>query len=418
MSTMRDAELIQRLHQQTTVIYEDLRLIRRHLHQFPELSGAEIHTTAYLIENLQGLGLAFKTNPGGHGFIADLISDPSKDTLALRVDMDALPIHEVNQVPYRSKIPGVMHACGHDVHSAIGIGVARALAGMKENLPINIRFIFQPEEEEITGALNMIHAGALEDPVPKAIWGLHVAPFQSGKIAWTDGLFLSGFEHYLAVLSPQNENDLSTGVLGQIAQDSSEAILALNHWHLPLTWKTMQAFWQTMQHDPDELRQFIIYDASTNPEEPDLWEGQFGVGIKAATPHLYQEALAQIQEILDTKCDSSALTYRLLPMGAMDAVHNNPILMATALPALERVIGEENLVKLNAAFPFNCEDFNYYTKYIPGAMIWLGAADPAGGKYAMLHTPTFDVDETCLLTGTIAMAALLLGSNNFSQKNS
>lgn len=414
MPMMLNAELIQTLHQQATAIYDDLRQIRRHLHQFPEISGDEAHTAAYLLEKLQGLGLTFRTNLGGHGFIADLISDSGKDTLALRVDMDALPIQEESQSPYCSKIPGVMHACGHDVHSAIGVGVARVIAEHKEDLPVNIRFIFQPEEEEISGALNMIEAGALENPVPKAIWGLHVAPFQSGKIAWTDDLFLSGFEHYLAILSPNDDNDLSAEVLVAIAQDCCDAILTLNRWHLPLTWEAMQSFWQDMQTGPSDLQQFIIYDASINAEEPELWQGQFGIGIKAATPHLYQRALAEIQAILDTIGEKVAVTYRLLPMGSIEAVRNDPTLVKTALPALTRIFGEDNLVKLNAAFPFNCEDFTYYTKHIPGAMIWLGAADPASGKYAMLHTPNFDVDETCLLTGTIAMASLLLESSDFS----
>lgn len=416
MPMILNSKLTLTLHQQATAIYNDLRQIRRHLHQFPELSGNEAATTAYLLAQLQGLGLTFRTSLGGHGFIADLISDPTQDTIAFRVDMDALPIQEENQVPYRSKIPGVMHACGHDVHSTIGVGVARALAGLDEDLPVNVRFIFQPEEEEITGALNMIHAGALRDPVPKAIWGLHVAPFQSGKIAWTDGLFLSGFEHYLAILSPNDDNDLSLEDLSTVAQDCCDAILALNHWHLPLTWDAMQAFWQDMQTRTSDLQQFIIFDSSTNAEEPELWQGQFGIGIKAANPLLFQLALEKIYDRLKPICESMHMTYRLLPMGSMDAVRNDPTLVKSTLPALKNAIGKANTIKLNAAFPFNCEDFTYYTKYIPGAMVWLGAADPDSGKYAMLHTPNFDVDETCLLTGTVAMASLLLGSSNYSRK--
>ena len=164
-----NSELFQSLHQQAAAIYDDLQQIRRHLHRFPELSGDEAQTVAYLLEKLQGLGLTFQTNLGGYGFIADLINDPSKDTLALRVDLDALPIQEESQASYCSQISGVMHACGHDVHSAIGVGVASVLASIREDLPVNIRFIFQPEEEEITGALNMIEAGALKDPIPLSL---------------------------------------------------------------------------------------------------------------------------------------------------------------------------------------------------------------------------------------------------------
>ena len=416
MPMILNAELAQTLHRQATAIYDDLRQIRRHLHQFPELSGEEAQTAAYLTDKLQGLGLKFKTNLGGHGFTADLISDSCKDTVAFRVDMDALPIQEENDVPYRSQIPGVMHACGHDVHSTIGVGVARLLAANRDTLPVNIRFIFQPEEEQITGAVNMIHAGALKNPVPKAIWGLHVAPFQSGKILWTDDLFLSGFEHYLVILSPKKDNYPSGEVLEEVANNCCEAILALNRWALPQTWDEMQSFWQTMVIGPHDLKEFIIYDASTNQEDPDLWAGQFGIGIKAATPILYRRAMTQIRTILDTICKKISVNYRLLPMGSMEAVRNDPSLMNATLPPLKTAIGEENTIKLSAAFPFNCEDFAHYTKYTPGAMVWLGAADPAAGKYAMLHTPNFDVDETCLLTGTVAMASILLGSSDFSHK--
>jgi len=412
-----NSELVQTLHQQAAATYDDLRQIRRHLHRFPELSGDEAQTVAYLLEKLQGLGLTFRTNLSGHGFIADLISDPSKDTLALRLDLDALSIQEESQASYHSQIPGVMHACGHDVHSTIGVGVARVLASIREDLPVNIRFIFQPEEEEITGALNMIEAGALKDPIPKAIWGLHVAPFPTGNIAWTDNLFLAGFEHYLGVLYPEGDNELPTEFMAEKAQKCCDAIIALNRWHLPQTWEAMQSFWQTMQAGSPGLKKFIVFDASTNSEEPELWHGQFGIGIKAASSVLYQRAIEQIQAELDQICASIPLNYRLLLMGSMEAVRNDPALVKTALPALQRTIGEDHLIKLNAAFPFNCEDFTYYTKHIPGAMIWLGAANPISGKYAMLHTPNFDVDETCLLTGTIAMASLLIGSSNFSQIN-
>ncbi len=351
MPMILNAELAQTLRQQAAAIYEDLRQIRRYLHQFPELSGEEAHTATYLLDNLQGLGLTTKTNLGGHGFIADTISDPHKSTIALRVDIDALPIQEENDVPYRSQIPSVMHACGHDVHSAIGVGTAMLLSEMKSSLPANVRFIFQPEEEQISGALNMIRAGALKDPIPKAIWGLHVAPFQSGKIAWTDDLFLSGFKHYLVELFPKGEDDLPLAFLDQVAQHCCDAILALNRWHLPHSWDAMQSFWQTMQTGPSELQDFIVYDASTNTEEPEEWRGQFGIGVKAASPVLYHRALDQIREQLDLICKPLNLDYRILPMGSMGDVRNDLRLMKSALPVLKTALGEENTIKLNAAFP-------------------------------------------------------------------
>ena len=386
----------------------DLISLRRALHQHPEISGQESWTSALLAEELTQLGLAVRTGMDGHGIVADLVTNPAAPTVALRVDMDALPIQETNEAPYRSQVPGVMHACGHDVHSAIGVGTAAVLTHLKDHLRGNVRFLFQPEEEEVTGALRMIRAGALRDPVPEAIFGLHVAPLPAGQIAWTDGLFLAGFDHFLCTLTPQESALISASQLNAIAARCVQAILRFNAWELPETWSEMQAFWDQMQAGPHALRHFIIYDASLDPENPAAWPGQFGIGIKAANPHLRRTALGRIKATLNTLCRASQTEYRLEPMGTMPDMRNDAGLVHHAVPALEAVLGKQALIKLEAAFPFNCEDFAFFTEIIPGAMFWLGAADPDQGKYALLHTPDFDVDERCLLTGTAAMAAVLV----------
>lgn len=388
--------------------FPTLRQIRRDLHQHPEPSGEESWTAAYLAEKLERLGLEVRRDVGGHGLVADLITDPDQKTVALRVDMDALPIHEVNQVPYRSRYPSLMHACGHDVHSAIGVGVAALLTSLGKLLPGNVRFIFQPEEEEITGALRMIRAGVLVDPVPIAIFGLHVAPIPAGQIAWTDGLFLSGFEHFLCTLTPQKGASISPGHLDAVAERCCQVIRQFNRWTLPESWKPMQDFWQKMEAGSHDLRHFIIYSASRDPEDPSAWPGQFGIGIKAANHHLRRAAIGRIKASLNTLCRVTQTQYRLDPMGHMPDMRNDPDLMHAVLPALREVVGESNLRQLQAAFPFNCEDFVFYTKSIPGLMVWLGAADPQAGKFALLHTPDFDVDETCIKTGAAAMSAMLL----------
>ena len=407
------SSLLKSIQKESWDAFESIRNIRRDLHAHPELSGKEIHTSDTLAKHLNQLGLEIHRKIGGYGLFADLITDAGKPTVAFRVDMDALPIQEVNQVPYRSKIPGIMHACGHDVHSAIGIGVAAVLSKISEQLPVNIRFIFQPEEEEITGAKRMIHAGALKNPKPKAIFGLHVAPLPVGQIAWTEGLFLAGFDHYLVAITPRKETQRSFTQLDLIARRCIQTILGMNHWQLPETWEDMQAFWQHLKDPPDSLKNFIIYDASLDPENSDLWHGQFGVGVKAANSHLRRLALGRIRAAVNRICRMTKTNYRIEPMGSMIDMRNDPKLVQSTLPALESALGKENLVHLKAAFPFNCEDFAYYTKDIPGAMFWLGGANPIAGKYALLHTPDFDVDETCLVTGTTAMAAILIEALNF-----
>ncbi len=400
--------LVKNIREESTNSFDFLRQIRRDLHTHPELSGEESWTANYIGDILEGLDVEVKRNIGGHGLITDLVTNPSKPTVALRVDMDALPIHEVNTTPYRSKFPGVMHACGHDVHSTIGIGTLSLLTKFSDILPGNIRFIFQPEEEQITGAKRMIKAGALGNPTPNAIFGLHVAPLPAGQIAWTDGLFLAGFDHYLASLVPTEDRSLSTDQLDAAAQRCCEAILQLNQWHLPKTWGEMQTFWEHLQNPPKSLRNFIIYDASLDEENQNSWHGEFGIGVKAADPHLRRAALGRIRATITRICRLANVKYHIKPMGSMIDMLNDVHLVLSTLPALAAAVGENNLVHLKAAFPFNCEDFAYYTKEVPGTMMWLGAANPGEEKFAMLHTPDFDVDEACLITGTTAMATLLI----------
>jgi len=407
MPALIEEQTIRAIYKHTADVFPKLRAIRRDLHQHPELSGGETRTAHQIAENLKHLGLAVRANVGRHGIVADLITDPALPTVALRVDMDALPIHELNQMPYRSTIPGVMHACGHDVHSAVGIGVALVLSKFGRALPGNVRFIFQPEEEQITGALRMIRDGALTDPTPIAIFGLHVAPLPAGQIAWSDGLFLAGFDHYLATLKPQTGVNLTPSDLDKVAKRCVRAILRFNQWQLPETWQAMQTFWGWMQTDSHELRHFIIYDASMNDEDPEMWHGQFGIGIKAATPNLRLAALGRIKARLSAICQATHTQYHLEHAGTMPDMINNTTLVRSTFPALSSAFMPQQLLHLRAAFPFNCEDFAYYTKYIPGAMFWLGAADPENGKFALLHTPDFDVDEECIATGTTALSVLL-----------
>jgi metal-dependent amidase/aminoacylase/carboxypeptidase family protein len=169
----------------------------------------------------------------------------------------------------------------------------------------------------------------------------------------------------------------------------------------------METFWELMQSGPKELQNFIVYDATVDEEDPDAWPGQFGVGVKAANASLRKTAFGKIRAALNKVCRVTHTRFRIEKMGSMIDMRNQTDLVHSTLPSLELTLGTQNLIQLKAAFPFNCEDFAFYTKRIPGAMYWLGAANPIQGKYALLHTPDFDVDERCLVTGTGALAVLL-----------
>jgi metal-dependent amidase/aminoacylase/carboxypeptidase family protein len=170
----------------------------------------------------------------------------------------------------------------------------------------------------------------------------------------------------------------------------------------------MQDFWQLLKSPPKTLQDFIVYDASLSDENPEAWYGQFGISVKAATPHLRRAALGRIRAALSTLCKRAQTNYHIEHVGSMMDMRNDSQLVQSVLPALKASVGESHLIHLKAAFPFNCEDFAYYTKEIPGAMFWLGAGNPEEKKYALLHTPDFDIDESSLKTGAAAMTSVLL----------
>ena len=179
---------IDKIRGEVDQIYEDVVALRRHLHMHPELSQQEEQTMAFVSDYLTGLNIPHQTNVGGHGIVA-IIGDPKASfAVAIRADMDALPVLEQTGLPYASQNPGVMHACGHDVHTAILMGTARVLKGMENELPGAVKLFFQPAEEKGGGAKPMIEAGCLQDPPVKRVMGLHVDPAAPvGKVTFFNG---------------------------------------------------------------------------------------------------------------------------------------------------------------------------------------------------------------------------------------
>lgn len=402
-----DPALLPRIIELSQQLEPELVCLRRGLHQQPELSGQEEQTANTLINSLQASNVQIERCLSGFGFAALVHGKNPGRVAALRVDIDALPIQETNQHAFVSKQPGVMHACGHDVHSTIGVGVAKVLASLRDQFDGTALIIFQAEEEEISGALKIIRSGLLDHPKPEALFGLHVCPLPAGEIGWREGLFLSGFEHYLVKLRDMHRpSDLAR--LELVAEYCCEAINALNTLHLPQDEQEEAAIWQGMLDGRPELQDFIVYAASTAEDDEPEYRGQLGLGIKAASRALRRAAKNTLKETISEICNAQQVKYSMREMGSMPDVINDKQLVSNSLPALRAVIGEENLLEIKAGYPFNCEDFAFYLKHLPGAMLWLGAANPERGMHARLHTPNFDADECCISVGVRAMSAVLL----------
>ncbi|NGM61033.1 amidohydrolase [Sphingobacterium sp. SGG-5] len=358
--------------------------IRRHLHRHPELSFEEFNTSAFVKERLDELGIPYQ-EIAGTGVVGLIQGDkPSEQVIALRADMDALPITEVEGRPYGSENVGVMHACGHDVHTSSLLGVARILQEMKSTFGGTIKLIFQPGEEKLPGGASlMIKEGVLKNPEPQAVLGQHVMPFiEVGKVGFRSGQYMaSSDELYMTVkgkgghgAQPHNNID-PIAITAQIISALQQIVSRAADPRIPtvLSWGK------------------IVGNGATNviPEEVYL-EGTFRTFNEQwrAEAHEKMKKMAiGIAEGMGATCDFEVRKgYPFLT--------NEPQLTARARSYAEDYLGKENVLELEL-WPA-AEDFAYYSQETNACFYRLGTRNKAKGITSAVHTPTFDIDEDAL----------------------
>jgi amidohydrolase len=373
---------------------------RRDFHRHPELSARETRTAKVVAGRLAALGLeSIRTGVGGNGVVALLKGGLPGPVVAVRADMDALPIEETNNVPYKSVNPGVKHACGHDVHMTVQLGVAEVLAAMKARLPGTVKFIFQPAEEgapkgELAGALQMVRQGALENPRPSAIFGLHVTPLlRSGQLGWVSGPMLASADRFTVKIRGRKAH----GAWPHLAIDpiviSAEAVQAL---------QTIRS----RRIDPIEPMVLTIGSIHGGNRENIIADEVTMVGtVRTFNEDVRSRIESLMHEVLGGVVKAHGASYEL-DYERQYPVTRNPAGMANAArPTLERVAGRSNVIDTKPVS--GAEDFSEFQKVIPGFFYWLGVANPERGINAMLHTADFDADEDSLVLGVRAMTALL-----------
>jgi amidohydrolase len=374
---------------------------RRDFHMHPELSNREVRTSGIVAERLRALGFdEVRTNVAGHGVVGLLKGGKPGAVVAVRADMDALPITEVNEVPYKSLTPGVKHACGHDAHTTIGLGVAEVLSGMREQIPGSVKFIFQPAEEgappgEEGGAALMIKEGALENPRPQAIFGLHVTPeLEAGTIGYCSGA---------AQASADNMDIILHGKMGHAAHPergidtivvAAQCVTALQ----TIKSRRIDTF------DPVILTIGTIHGGTRRNIMTDevKMEGTlrtFSTDVRKQVEALAKETLEGVTKAYGATCE---IKFTLVTT----VVYNDPTVVKEALPAMKRVVGEKNVVTVTQRM--GAEDFSYYQEVVPGFLYRLGSGNKAKGITADIHTPNFDIDEECLTVGVKVMANTVL----------
>lgn len=364
--------------------------IRRHLHSHPELSGQEYQTAAYVAGVLSSCGIHVQELVGKTGVVGELAgSNADQRLLAIRTDMDALPMQERTGLEFASHQPGMMHACGHDVHTAIGLGTAMILSQLAEPLPGKIRFLFQPAEETAQGASWMIQDGVMTDV--DAIFGVHVFPTIPGGCV---GI------RYGALTAAAD--DLEIVVFGESGHGARphEAIDAI--W---IAAQIITMLQQAISRTQNPLRPVVLSIGQIQGgRAPNVIADQ--VRLLGTVRSLHPETSAMlptwIENIVATVCQTYGARYEMNYRRGVPSVQNDPALTQIVEAAAEEAWGNDR-VQILLEPSLGAEDFSLYLDHAPGTMFRLGVGFPDQTNYP-LHHPQFHVNENCIVTGVVTMA--------------
>lgn len=386
--------LLQQIKDLASKYAADTVAIRSHLHANPELSYQEFETSQFVQLKLQEIGLEFEVM-ATTGVLAIIRGkNPESRVIALRADMDALPIQEENDRPYRSKNDGVMHACGHDVHTSILLGTAKILFELRDSWEGTVKLLFQPgEEKNPGGASYMIRDGALQNPTPQGIIGLHVHPgLETGKLSFRKGRVMASADEIYITIKGKGGHAASPNL-------TTDTVLIASHLIVSLQ--------QIISRNKNPLSPSVLSICSiqgghtTNviPSEVKLM-GTFRAMDEEwrfkAHDLIRKNAIGLVESMggeIDLHIDIGYPT-----------VDNDPVFTETAWKQADLFMGKENV--LETEMRMGAEDFGYYTQVIPGCFFRLGVRNEAKGIVHNVHTPLFDIDERAIEIGMGNMAWL------------
>ncbi len=374
---------------------------RRDFHMNPELSNREERTSRVIAEKLRALGLdEVKTGVGKHGVVALLKGKLPGPVVAVRADMDALPILETLDVPYKSRNEGVKHACGHDAHMTVQLGVAEVLGKMRDRIRGTIKFIFQPAEEgpppsEEGGAGLMIKEGALENPRPSAIFGLHVMPnIEVGQIGYNIGPAMASSDRFSITVRGKK-------VHGAYPHDGIDTIVVAAECVTALQTirsrriNTQEPLVITIGSIHGGNRFNIITD-----------EVKLEGTMRTLSEEVRKSSIEMMKQTLAGVTSAYGASYEIEFGQNNPVTYNDPALTEATLPMVRRIIGEKNVYSPKPQM--GAEDFSRYQQIIPGFFYFLGVGNKAKGITGMVHTPEFDIDEESLVIGVKVMSNVLL----------
>ena len=389
--------ILQKIQQLAISYTHDVISFRRHLHTHPELSYQEFNTAKFIATQLRSFGIEPQEGVAGTGVVALIEGkNPTKKSIALRADIDALPIVEQSTQPYKSKNNGVMHACGHDVHTASLLGTAKILVELKDQFEGSVKLIFQPGEEKNPGGASiMIKEGVLENPQPSVILGQHVFPLLPvGKIGFREGKYMaSSDEIYLKVIGK--------GGHGATPELTIDPVVIASHIIIAL----QQIISRNASPKHPTVLTFgkISANGATNiiPDEVNI------AGTFRALDEIWRaEGLKKIKKMAESIAEGMGGKCEVDIHHGYPYLENNPSLTQSIKKAAEEYVGKENVVDIDLTLA--SEDFAYYSQKIPASFYRLGTRNEAKGITSYVHTPSFDIDEDALKIASGLMAWMAL----------
>lgn len=388
---------IEKIKQLSKELKQEVIEIRRHLHAHPELSFHEFATSAYIAGHLANWNIEHQAGIAGTGIVALIHGkNPGKKVVALRADMDALPITEKNEVDYKSKQEGVMHACGHDVHSSSLLGTAKILSALKDEFEGTIKLIFQPGEEKLPGGASiMIREGVLENPKPDVILAQHVfTQLPVGKTGFFAGKYMaSSDELYITVKGKGGHAAVPAGIINPL-YTAARLLVELEKFSVKLAAAKI----------PTVLAFGKITGAGATNVIPDqvTIEGTF----RTMDEDWRKDAHGHLRRLVDEVAASFKGEITLEIRIGYPCLQNNHAVTELSVNAAKEYLGPDNVVELGIWMA--SEDFAYYSQQVPACFYRIGTGNPEKNIVSPVHTATFSIDEDALEVSTGLMAYMAL----------
>lgn len=378
-------------------VFDEAVAFRRQLHMHPELSEQEINTSRLIALELQALGIPYESDIAGHGISAVIYGKDPTRGVAIRADMDALPITEMVEIPFKSQNPGVMHACGHDIHTAILLGTAKVLLQLQDRLPGSVRLLFQPAEETIGGARRMIEAGCLKNPKITSVLGLHVdTETDAGSVEFIPGAMNAACCEFRVRV-------LGKSCHGAHPTDGIDALLPA------CTMITSLQSILTRRMNPTDSVLITVGKFNSGVKENVIsGEAVFSGTIRS----LNMDAMAGIKVYLDEMCRSTAAAFGAscdieFSSNGYPTLENDDRLLEWVMASSTEVLGQEH-VKLKKQPSLGADDFSFFCHESRGLYYNIGARRQGETDAYPIHSSRFNPDEACIRTGILTQVAAVL----------